>query len=244
MQKKDGFDDSGLEKCAEKRQDKQRRRAVVAYQQEGPDVGDLVKLHEKPKSLLMVTAVLAVHWETIPLQNNKKNRSGFKTKDWILLFLSHMFKAGILSISILKAVEIKSNGKWYVRTYSGHSLQRPESDWTFKSKSSLQSSAFFQLQATAKKTKPLYHHLSRFITTLLYCINEDLCINSTHISVATLQPCGIHSDNQRRRIDETEQKVRRQQLLRTDESPSYYSATRKEFVIFTPMAVIVYFYEY
>lgn len=34
---------------------------MVAHQQEGPDVGDLVQLHEESQSLLMVTAVLAIH---------------------------------------------------------------------------------------------------------------------------------------------------------------------------------------
>lgn len=35
--------------------------AERTYQQEGPDVGDFVELHEESQSLLMVTAVLAVH---------------------------------------------------------------------------------------------------------------------------------------------------------------------------------------
>lgn len=41
---------------------------MLSHQQEGPDVGDLVQLHEEPQSLLMVTAVLAVYGKSLPLQ--------------------------------------------------------------------------------------------------------------------------------------------------------------------------------
>lgn len=46
--------------------------AVASYQQVGPDVGDLVQLHEESQSLLVVTAVLAVHRETLPLHNTRE----------------------------------------------------------------------------------------------------------------------------------------------------------------------------
>jgi len=45
--------------------------AVATYQQEGPDVGYFVELHEKSQSLLVVTAVLTIHRETLPLQRQK-----------------------------------------------------------------------------------------------------------------------------------------------------------------------------
>lgn len=38
------------------------------HQQEGPDVGDLVELHEEPQSLLVVAAVFAVDGEALPLR--------------------------------------------------------------------------------------------------------------------------------------------------------------------------------
>lgn len=40
---------------------KRGRGLVLTYQQEGSDVGDLVKLHEKSQRLLVVAAILAVH---------------------------------------------------------------------------------------------------------------------------------------------------------------------------------------
>lgn len=43
-----------------------------SYQQEGPNVGDLIQLHEEPQSLLMITAVLAVYGETLLLKKRKK----------------------------------------------------------------------------------------------------------------------------------------------------------------------------
>lgn len=42
------------------------------HQQEGPDVGDLVELHEEPQSLLVVAAVLAVDGEALPLQGGRE----------------------------------------------------------------------------------------------------------------------------------------------------------------------------
>lgn len=50
----------------------EEEEAVASYQQVGPDVGDLVQLHEEPQSLLVVTAVLAVHRETLPLHSIKE----------------------------------------------------------------------------------------------------------------------------------------------------------------------------
>lgn len=46
----------------------------MPYQQEGPDDGDLVELHEEPQSLLVVTAVLAVYREALPLQNRRERQ--------------------------------------------------------------------------------------------------------------------------------------------------------------------------
>lgn len=46
------------------------------HQQEGPDVGDLVELHEEPQSLLVVAAVLAVDGEALPLQGGGREASG------------------------------------------------------------------------------------------------------------------------------------------------------------------------
>lgn len=43
------------------------------HQQEGPDVGDLVELHEEPQSLLVVAAVLAVDGEALPLQGGERS---------------------------------------------------------------------------------------------------------------------------------------------------------------------------
>lgn len=54
------------------------------HQQEGPDVGDLVELHEEPQSLLVVAAVLAVDGEALPLQGGggEKRRVRIVLEDW------------------------------------------------------------------------------------------------------------------------------------------------------------------
>lgn len=55
------------------------------HQQEGPDVGDLVELHEEPQSLLVVAAVLAVDGEALPLQGGgggEKFRVRIVLEDW------------------------------------------------------------------------------------------------------------------------------------------------------------------
>lgn len=34
---------------------------MAAYQEEGPDVGDLVQLHQKSQGFLVVAAILTIH---------------------------------------------------------------------------------------------------------------------------------------------------------------------------------------
>lgn len=44
----------------------------LTYQKEGPDVGDLVKLHQESQGFLVVAAILTIHRESLPLQNRKQ----------------------------------------------------------------------------------------------------------------------------------------------------------------------------
>lgn len=55
------------------------------HQQEGPDVGDLVELHEEPQGLLVVAAVLAVDGEALPLRGRggrEASGQGGVREDW------------------------------------------------------------------------------------------------------------------------------------------------------------------
>lgn len=49
-----------------------------AYQQESPYMRDLVKLHQQSECFLMVTTVLAIHRETVPLQRREERQNTSK----------------------------------------------------------------------------------------------------------------------------------------------------------------------
>lgn len=50
------------------------------HQEEGPDFGDLVELHQQPQGFLVVTAVLPIHREPPLLKVGERNNKSFRAR--------------------------------------------------------------------------------------------------------------------------------------------------------------------
>lgn len=68
----------GGQKNKQEKPDRMRemlRARCLTHQQEGPDVGDLVQLHQQSQGFLVVAAVLPIHREPLPLQKQGRKIS-------------------------------------------------------------------------------------------------------------------------------------------------------------------------